>query len=288
VPIFAEHDPSFSLAVVAEGVLVAAGEVGRRLVPTWAELKAVDGLAAAVAIYARALASLTLAAVAAGAGATLLCTLALAPALLFSAAFVVVGVSTPLLLATALSAATAKLLPATAAGRGAAFAALAVAYPGAPLLSLAVCGGLLVATAFFPLVYLLAVAAAAGAALSARAAALLGVANQRRAGVAALLAAPALGPNFVVAYVLILPLSLLSALLWVPAVAIQTWLLAFPALAALLVLRSDAASALAAPPVAAARGLAGGASARLSTLARDWALRVARHAGVASSAPPLD
>ena len=271
VPILAEQDMTFSLASIAEGTFKATCGTVLQFAPTLAELKTIDGITAAVTIYARVVTTLAVAAVAAGVGAVLLSMLALVPALLLITFVVAVGVSTPMLLVMASSAITNMILPATVLGYKSKFATTAVMYPITPFFSLALCGGLLVTTVFYPLVYACAVAVAMTAALSARAAAFVGVTNRRRVGIAALLAVPAVGPNFFVTYVLVLPFSFFSAFIWVPAVAVQTWLLVFPALAALLFLRSDTAFALASPRLATVRKLAEDTSNKLNALTIHWA-----------------
>ena len=271
VPIVAEQDTNFNLTAIAEGFFMATGGLVLQFVPTWAEFKTVDGVTAAVSIYARVVTSLAVGAVAAGVGGVLLCMLALVPALVLITFLVAVGASTPMLLVMASSAITGMILPASAHGYKTKFATLAVMYPITPLLSLALCGGVLVTTVFYPLVYTLTVAVAMTAALSTRVAAFVGVTNRRRLGLAALLAVPAVGPNFFVTYMLVLPFSFFSAFIWVPAVAVQTWLLVFPALAALLFLRSDTAFALASPRIASVRKLVEDVSDKLQALTIHWA-----------------
>ena len=198
-------------------------------------------------------------------------TLALAPAVLTASICFFVAAWSPLLVAAAASVIHSRFLPQTSSWSYLAIGAFPV--PFVPALTIGLCFILIGFCFIVPLGYAAAMAAAAASLLLD--AGPLRKFRGRRLAYAMAICFPALVPNFLVLNVALVPVALLTTLVWVPVVAILTWALGLPALVAVQLLRSDIAKSKLGGAKGLARSVFSGAT--------DWAMR--QFSGANSPAP---
>ena len=207
-----------------------------RLVPTFRELRAVSGLAPALSLYLRFLTFLAALVAVLSLVVVALLALTLAPSVLLAVICICAALSAPILLVSGVSVLMARLFP-TAPHGWITLVTVAAIFPFSPMFSVAFCFALVITAAAFPSIYVLGLVAFVASWFAS-------VLNLSKPVVVAVTLGmlPAIVPNFLILNVLVVPTCFFTCIFWAPAVAIQTWVITFPALGLVLLLRTNAAT----------------------------------------------